>query len=442
MVWVTSQQVINNYRLIAGLYTLSASLIWGVNTLFLLEAGLNILEVFIANATFTASMALFEIPTGVVADTVGRRVSFLLSIVIVFAGTLAYVGVSAVEGGLLLFCAVSALLGLGYTFYSGAVEAWLVDALKATGFDGQLDRVFARGSMVTGAAMLVGTLGGGFLGHFNLALPFLLRAGLLIIVFGLVWHAMHDLGFSPRVLSLSAFPAEMQKVARTSLIYGWQKRSVRLLMMVSFLQWGFLSWGFYAWQPYFLDLLGRDAVWVAGVIAALIALSTIAGNSLVEWLARYCTRRTTLLFWAAAIQTGAAIGVALAGSFWLALAFFLLVTSCMGVTVPVKQAYFHQVVPSEQRATVTSFNSMIGNGGSVAGQVGLGYLSRAHSIPLGYLVGGLVTIGVLPILGILRRLSEPADLIIGTAGGKGSCAAQGLPNVSSLDTTAVSPDDA
>lgn len=243
MVWVTSQQVINNYRLLAGLYTLSASLIWGVNTLFLLEAGLNILEVFIANATFTASMALFEIPTGVVADTVGRRVSFLLSIVIVFAGTLAYVGVSAVEGGLLMFCAVSALLGLGYTFYSGAVEAWLVDALKATGFDGQLDRVFARGSMVTGVAMLVGTLGGGVLGHFNLALPFLLRAGLLIIVFGLVWRAMHDLGFSSRELSLSAFPAEMQKVARTSLIYGWQKRSVRLLMMVSFLQWGFLFLG-------------------------------------------------------------------------------------------------------------------------------------------------------------------------------------------------------
>ena len=73
MVLVTPKQVIHSYRAIAGLYTLSASLIWGVNTLFLLEAGLDILGVFIANATFTASMALFEIPTGIVADTVGRR---------------------------------------------------------------------------------------------------------------------------------------------------------------------------------------------------------------------------------------------------------------------------------------------------------------------------------------------------------------------------------
>ncbi|MFQ5516829.1 MAG: MFS transporter, partial [Acidimicrobiia bacterium] len=68
-----------DYYLIAALYTLSASIIWGVNTLFLLDAGLDFFEVFIANAAFTAGMVLFEIPTGVVADTLGRRVSFLFS---------------------------------------------------------------------------------------------------------------------------------------------------------------------------------------------------------------------------------------------------------------------------------------------------------------------------------------------------------------------------
>lgn len=436
---MTPQQVIRNYRAMAGLYTLSASLIWGVNTLFLLDAGLDIFGVFIANAAFTAGMFLFEIPTGVVADTLGRRTSFLLSVLIVFAATLGYVGVSAFGGSLLLFSAVSVFLGLGYTFYSGAMEAWLVDALRATGYEGELDRVFARGSMVTGAAMLMGTVGGGVLGSFDLALPFLVRAGLLAAVFALAFFSMHDLGFEPRVLQLSTFPGETRAVARASMTYGWQKRSVRLLMIVSFLQWGFLTWGFYAWQPYFLDLLGRNAVWVAGMIAALISLSTMTGNALVEWFARYCGRRTTLLLWAAGIQTAAAIGVDLAGSFWLAVALFLVVTACMGVTGPVKQAYLHQVVPSEQRATAISFDSMIGSGGSVAGQLGLGYLSQAHSIPLGYIVGGLSTVMVLPVLRIVRALGESADVIIGTAGRKGSCAAQGLPNVTSIDTIPANP---
>ena len=120
---MTPQKVIRTYLLIAGLYTLSASLIWGVNTLFLLDAGLDILEVFIANAVFTGSMALFEIPTGIVADTRGRRLSFLLSLVIVLAGTLCYVWVAASGGGLIYFIGASVILGLGYTFYSGAVEA-------------------------------------------------------------------------------------------------------------------------------------------------------------------------------------------------------------------------------------------------------------------------------------------------------------------------------
>ena len=147
-----AHKVIHNYLTIAGLYTLSASLIWGVNTLFLLDAGLSLFEVFLANSIFTGSMALFEIPTGVLADTRGRRASFLLSVVIVLLGTLGYVAAASMGGSLLLFGLMSVVLGLGYTFYSGATEAWLVDALQATGYKGKLDQIFARSSMVSGAA--------------------------------------------------------------------------------------------------------------------------------------------------------------------------------------------------------------------------------------------------------------------------------------------------
>ena len=207
-------------------------------------------------------------------------------------------------------------------------------------------------------------------------------------------------------------------------------------MTASFFQMGFLSWGFYAWQPYFLSLLGRDVVWVAGVIAGLIALSTMAGNVLVDWAARHCGRRTTLLFSAAGVQTVAAVGVGFAGSFELAVAFLLVVAACMGITGPVQQSYLHQVISSERRATIISFHSMMGSAGSVFGQLGLGYLSRAYSISIGYIVGGLVTVTVLPLLALLRRLREPEDLIVGTARDRGACAAQGLPNVTAVETAA------
>ena len=102
-------------------------------------------------------------------------------------GTLGYVATAASGGSLFLFSVMSVLLGLGFTFYSGAVEAWLVDALKATGYSGPLDRVFARASMVSGAAMLAGTVTGGLLESLTRTAPYLVRAALLAALFAIAF---------------------------------------------------------------------------------------------------------------------------------------------------------------------------------------------------------------------------------------------------------------
>ena len=156
--------------------TLAASLIWGINTIFLLDAGLSNLEAFAANAFFTAGMVLFEVPTGIVADTVGRRASYLLGTVTLALSTFLYVLLWEIEAPFWEWALVSVLLGLGFTFFSGAVEAWLVDALDATGFKGELETVFGRGQIVTGVAMLGGSAAGGFIAEqTSLGVPFVLR---------------------------------------------------------------------------------------------------------------------------------------------------------------------------------------------------------------------------------------------------------------------------
>jgi MFS family permease len=430
------KKIIRNYIYIVSLYTLAASLIWGVNTLFLLEAGLEIFEIFIANAVFTGSMALFEIPTGVLADTRGRRTSFLLSLVVLLLGTLGYVGAAALEGDLWLYVLMSIVLGLGYTFYSGAVEAWLVDALNETGYEGDLDKVFARSAMATGAAMLVGSIGGGLLGELNLSVPFLVRAGMLGLVFIFSYFTMHDIGFMPIKASWATLPGEMSKIARASITHGWNQIEVRLLILSGVVNAIVLAWGFHAWQPYFLDLLGQNLTWVAGLIAALISISTILGNTVVEWFSKFCGRRTTLLLWAALISSAALVGVGLAGSFWVVVGLYLLSMAAYGVLTPVKQAYMHKIIPSEQRATVISFDSLMASGGSMFGQSGLGYLAQIRSFSIGYVTGGFTTLLAIPVLFALRRLDKPADYIIGNAGKSGVCAAQGLPDVAAVDSKA------
>ena len=393
-----------------GIYNLSASLIWGVNTLFLMHAGLDIFQVFITNGVFTASMSLFEIPTGVLADTRGRRASFLLSVGIILLGTLGYVWVAESSGSLMMFNVMSVILGLGYTFYSGAVDAWLVDALAATGFKGELDQVFARGGMVFGAAMLIGTLGGGLLGTLDLSLPYVVRAALLAGVFVIAWRGMHDIGYKPRTIKLRELPAEMKIIALASVRHGWQVQGIKLLMLAGMMQAFFMAWGFHSWQPYFLGLLQReDAIWIAGIIAALVAVSAMIGNAMVAWLGHKIKRRTSVLIGAGILMGLGAIAVGLADNFYLAVGLYLLSSISFGLIGPIKQAYMHKMIPSEQRATIISFDSLVGNVGSVGGQVGLGYLARVQSLSLGYISGGLVSLLALPILLVLRRLSLSAD---------------------------------
>jgi MFS family permease len=211
-----------------------------------------------------------------------------------------------------------------------------------------------------------------------------------------------------------------------------------MLMLASLVQMGFMTWAFYASQPYLLDLLGSDAIWVAGLVAAGIALSTIAGNQLVEVLSRRCGRRTTLLIGAAVVQTCAAIALGLVGSFWLALPALLLVMGALGVISPVRQAYLHQVVPSEQRATVVSFDSMVANTGGIGGQLGLGWLGEARSVGAAFVVGGVATAAAIPLFARVRALGGPADRIEGQrAGVESPCAAAGLPDVVAVETEAV-----
>ncbi|MFP2929781.1 MFS transporter [Pyxidicoccus sp. 3LG] len=407
------KSVIRVYLAITGLFTLSASLIWGINTLFLLESGLTLFEVFIANAAFTGAMALFEVPTGVVADTRGRRASFLLAASVTGVGTLAYVAAAEVGGGLLLFCLAGVILGLGFTFYSGAVEAWLVDALTASGYREELDPVFARAEMVGWAATLVGTTAGGLLGQLDLSIPYVVRAVLITLALGVGLRWMHDSGFTPRTLRLRGITGEMRKVARTGLHYGWQTPAMRLLLLHSLLISGFFMWAWYAWPPYFLALFGRDAVWLAGVIAALFSLAGIVGNALVGHLATPGRRRTTLLVGASLVLAVAMAATGLIQEFWLTVPLFLLGAVAAGVLEPVRQSYLHKSIPGSERATLVSSDALMGSLGSIGWQVGLGYLAQRRSIPAGFVVGGVAMLLALPIFFRLRAMKQPADSLTG-----------------------------
>ncbi len=385
------------YLLLTLLATLSASFIWGVNTLFLLDAGLSNTEAFAANAFFTAGMVLFEVPTGVVADTWGRRASYLLGAATLLVSTLLYLLMWETGAPFWGWAAASAFIGLGFTFFSGAVEAWLVDALDASGFTGDLESVFAKGQAVSGTAMLTGSVAGGFIAQATtLGVPYILRAVMLGLTLLAALLLMRDIGFEPKH---GAGPVrEMRRILQASIDGGWRNRPVRWLMLAAPFTAGVGIYAFYAMQPYLLELYGDSTAFgVAGLAAAIVAGAQIGGGLLVPFVRRFFKRRTDALIFFGIISTVAMIVVGITDSFYVAIACIVLWAIAFAASMPMRQAYVNGLIPSEQRATVLSFDSLMGSAGGVVTQPALGRSADVWSYSTSYVIGAAVQAVAIPL---------------------------------------------
>ena len=395
--------------------TLAASFIWGINTLFLLDAGLSNLEAFAANAFFTAGMVLFEVPTGVVADTWGRRMSYLLGTVTLAASTFLYYLMWQLEAPFVLWATVSILIGLGFTFFSGAVEAWLVDALDFAGYQGGLESVLGRGQMISGVAMLGGSVLGGVVAQAtSLGVPFLLRVAVLVAMFVVAFKLMKDLGFTPEPASRPMHA--MREVLSASIQHGLKNRPVRFVMLAAPFVSGVGIYTFYALQPYLLELYGDpEAYSIAGLAAAIVAGSQILGGYAAPRIRRLFRKRTTALILG---TTSSALILALLGVtdvFWLALALLVVWGLIFAADMPIRQAYLNDMIPSKQRATVLSFDSLMGSSGGVVIQPVLGRSADIYSYSTSFVFGAIFQLMAVPFLFGSRRERAAADTATGTA---------------------------
>jgi MFS family permease len=407
----TPQHIQRVYVWLTFFNILSASLIWGVNTLFLLDAGLTITQAFLANAFFTVGQVLFEVPTGVVADTWGRRASYLLGTITLSVSTLLYLGAWHTHAAFWVWAVTSILLGLGFTFFSGATEAWLVDALNATGYKGKLETVFGKAQIATGVAMLTGSVSGGVIAQFtNLGVPYVLRAGALIVNLILAWVFMKDLGFKP-VANERIF-SNMKKILRVSVDQGLKRPPIRWVMIAGPFGAGVGIYAFYAMQPYLLQLYGdKTAYAIAGLTAAIVAGSQIAGGFLVPHIARLFSRRTTVLATGVATAALALAAIGLIHNFWAAVALLVVWGLVFAATMPVRQAYLNGLIPSEQRATVLSFDNMLSSTGGAVSQPGLGKIADIWGYGPSYVGAAAVQILALPFLLLARRTKPSSDPI-------------------------------
>ena len=407
-----ARKIQSTYLLLMLLHTLAASLIWGINTLFLLDAGLTNTQAFAANAFFTAGMVVFEVPTGVVADARGRRTSYLLGTITLAVSTLLYLLLWRVSAPFWAWAVVSALLGLGFTFFSGAVDAWLVDALNFSGYTkegGQLDAVFARGEIVEGIAMLGGSLAGGFIAEAtNLGVPYLLRAAVLVLSFICAFALMRDTGFTP---SRARHPLhEVTHLLRESIVHGLGNPPVRWVMLTAPFTTGVTIYAFYAMQPYLLELWGNERAYtIAGLAAAIVAGAQIAGGLLVPHLGGIFRRRTSVLLAGTIVSAIMLAIIGLAPAFWTVITVLAFWALMFAALTPVRQSYLNALIDSKSRATVLSFDSLLGSSGAAIIQPILGRAADVWSYPASYVASAALQALAIPFCWLARRERAATD---------------------------------
>ncbi|MEV6927816.1 MFS transporter [Dactylosporangium sp. NPDC051485] len=394
----TSRTVRRTYLTLVLLNALAVSFIWGINSLLLFQAGLSNTEALAANACFTLGYALFEVPTGTIADTWGRRTSYLLGGLMLFATTLLYWLAWRVHAGVAVWAGVSILLAAGFTCFSGATDAWLVDALHFLRWPGRLETVFARAQVYGGVGTLAGSLAGAWLAQLtDVGMPFLVRAGLLLALTVVAWRLMHDIGFTPRPAG-SPLRA-MRRVLDASIRSGWRRPALRWVMLGAFVAAGIGYFVAFVQKPYLLQLAGdQQAYGLLGVSAALTSAAQMLGGLLAGRFRSLFRWRVSVLLTGVLLNAALLTGLGLVGRLPVAMAMLAGNSLVSAGVLPSRQAYLNELIPAGERATVLSFDSMVGSCGGVVTQPLLGRAADMWDYPAAFVLAGLLQLVAVPLL--------------------------------------------
>lgn len=368
------------YLLRAAVSAFSYGLIVNVlTTYYVREARLDALQLVLVGTVLEASYFVFEIPTGVLADTVGRKPSVVLGGLIIGA---AFVG-QALVPAFLAILAFEAIRGLGEAFASGAPEAWISSEVG----DDEAGRIFLRASQVGRVSYAAGLLASIPLAAVTLIAPIVAGGLLAVAMSALLVRAMPERAFRPEgsPRSWSAFAATARDGLRV--VRG---RPLLLTILAVELCVGAASEGYdRLWEAHLLTdvgfppLFGGDAVtWFAliniGSMAIGIAAVELVRRSRVD-LTRHAIA-TRFLFASHALVIATRIVFALAPTFAVALG-AKWTGALSAASGPVYTGWLTRNIEPSVRATVISTAGIFNAGGQIAGGPGVGFVGRVAGIP-------------------------------------------------------------
>ncbi len=389
------------FLLIEAVTSLLFGMIFTISSLYQVStANLSALQLVLVGTVLELSIFVFEVPTGVVADLVSRRLSVIIGFFLIGAGFI-------LEGALPIFWTIllaQILWGVGYTFTSGATQAWITDEIR----EDAAGPIFLRASQISGLAGLLGIPLGVVLGRSQINLPLLIGGSLFagLAVFLILF--MPEDGFTPTPQGEHNTWQSMLHTLRGGLAMVRRRPALWNILLIG------LFFGLYS--------EGYDRLWVKHLTDNLLTLGGIqvepvvllgainAGGTLLAIAATELVRRrldTTnpnaiarMMMAASALMVAGLIAFAQARSLVLAIGMIWLIDVFRSINSPLYTTWVNQRLDPQVRATVLSMSSQVDAIGQITSGPALGMVGSLVSVRAAITASGLL---LAPILGLFVR---------------------------------------
>ena len=386
-------QLKRRYFAIISLFSFAQALPIAILVLFTQARGLDLLQVGFVFGAYTLAIVLLEVPTGGLADTIGRRRVTLIAVGITLISQLVLVSAFSFWQ----FLMFAALGGAGRALISGAPEAWFIDGLKTVDEALDIQPPLAQAEIFATISLASATLLGGLLPDWFAFLPAgallsplsvpIFASALCFLLLGVV------VAILMREVPTTRTPKEasLPRLLREAFVLSASSPVIMLLLLAS-VATGVVTVGLETfWQPFFKSLLGEQAnsTYLFGILlAGSFALASL-GSLASIWLSRLLKRRYALVAAVAEVgQLSAILLLAWQTSAFVAAPLFWLAYFSRGVLASPQATLLNNEVPNEKRSSILSIRSLVFALGGFLGSVSLGYLADTFSIRTAWTFAG------------------------------------------------------
>lgn len=384
---------VRHYFLLKAVSHVGISSISAFYVTFLIAKGLNLLEVNMVNFFFYTTLFIFEIPTGAFADVFGRKLSYVISCCLFSLGMFCY----GLADSFWEFVLAECISAVGATFASGAFRAWLIDRLRHQGFKGPMTSIFAKQQQIDGIVGMSAAMIGAFLSDKSLSLPWFMGGIFFAIAACLAMAYMREEDeFVHHKFSFRLGLRSMGQTIKFSAGYASRHHAVRFILIATTIQWVAVQAPNMQWQPLFGQFVSSQTK--LGFVYTSISLSIMAGAALAPiFLARIRDEKRAISI----TQTIIGLGICLTAVFdrlTPALTIFLVHEVARGMFIPLKDVYLNDNIPSKERATLISFDSIARHIGGMIGLIASGILAQYASMGTAWIISGTLLMATTIVL--------------------------------------------